>query len=58
MKIKEKIKELLKGKWDWIDLRGDGFETLCCSECGYTGGRENYNFCPFCGKPMIVNKGG
>ena len=58
MKIKEKIKELLKGKWAWIDLRGDGFETLCCSECCYTGGRENYNFCPFCGKPMIVNKGG
>ena len=57
MKIKEKIKELLKGKWAWIDLRGDGFETLCCSECGYTGGMENYNFCPFCGKPMIVNKG-
>lgn len=47
--------ELEKGQWNWIDLHGDGFETLCCSECGYTGGRENYKFCPSCGKPMIVN---
>ena len=52
MKIKEKTEEFLKGKWTWIDLHGDGFETLCCSECGYTGGREDYNFCPSCGKPM------
>lgn len=47
-----------KGQWSWIDLHGDGFETLCCSECGYTEGRENYNFCPSCGKPMIAKKGG
>ena len=44
--------ELEKGQWSWIDLHGDGFKTLCCSECGYTGGREDYNFCPSCGKPM------
>ena len=47
--------KLEKGQWKWINLHGDGFETLCCSECGYTGGREHYNFCPSCGKPMIVN---
>lgn len=43
---------LEKGQWKWIDLHGDGFETLCCSECGYTEGREYYNFCPSCGNPM------
>ena len=45
--------KLEKGQWKWIDLHGDGFETLCCSECGYTEGREHYNFCPSCGKLMI-----
>lgn len=56
MKIKKQKEELLKGKWTWIDLHGDEFETLCCSKCGYTEGRENYNFCPSCGKPMISGK--
>ena len=44
--------KLEKGQWKWINLHGDGFETLCCSECGYTEGREYYNFCPSCGKLM------
>lgn len=48
--------ELEKGQWNWTDLHGDGFETLCCSECGYTGGREYYNFCPSCGKSMVPHQ--
>lgn len=47
---------LEKSQWSWIDLYGDGFKTLCCSECGCTEGREHYNFCPSCGKPMTLTK--
>lgn len=41
------------GKWEWKDLRGDGFLTLCCSECLETEGvSEHHKYCHTCGARM------
>lgn len=41
------------GKWIWKDFEGDGFCTLCCSEClDIDGAREDANYCSNCGADM------
>ena len=51
------ITEVVHGKWVWKDFNGDGFETLCCSEClGTEGARFTAQYCVECGAKMINTK--
>jgi hypothetical protein len=45
--------EVKHGEWIWKDVNGDGFQTLCCSECLNTeGARKTAKFCSECGAKM------
>ena len=56
-KNKSDVVEVIHGKWVWKDFNGDGFETLCCSECLNTeGARFTAQYCVECGAKMMNTK--
>ena len=47
------VAEVIHGKWVWKDFNGDGYQTLCCSEClGTEGARFTAQYCVECGAKM------
>ena len=49
-KDEKKIQPQIEAEWEiFTEVKNN-------TVCGYTDGRENYNFCPYCGKPMISGK--
>lgn len=45
------VRPVVRGKWEYINNRCDGYAWQICSECGEKG-KSTWNFCRNCGAVM------